>query len=242
MIQFLLGFLFSWALVPVPTLVSPVMDQSAVFSPEQKRMLESELQAFQKSGKAQIQILTIPTLDGEAIEDFSIRVAEAWKTGDAKTDNGVLILLVTEERKARIEVGQGLEGELTDAYTKRILAETARPFFKNGDYPTGLRAAALAVMVRLNGDLEGYAEPVGSAEKLFGNKLEFFLFILFFGFFILSRILGFHRPRGFNRGLGGFGGGMPGGWSGGGGGWGSGGGGWSGGGGGFSGGGSSDSW
>ena len=218
------------------------MDQSGVFSPEQKRQLEAELQAFQKSGKAQIQILTIPTLEGEAIEDFSIRVTDLWKTGDSKADNGVLILLVTQDRKARIEVGQGLEGELTDAFTKRILAETARPFFKNQDYPTGLRAAALAVMEKLSGDLEGYAEPAGSGESPAGDKLQFLLFILFLGFFALSRILGFHRPRGFSRGLGGFGGGMPGGWSGGGSGWGSGGGGWSGGGGGFSGGGSSDSW
>lgn len=246
MTAFLLGLFVAWSQLAVPELSSPVVDQSGVFSADLKRSLEDELRGFQQTGKAQIQILIIPTLEGEAIEDYSIRVVEKWKLGTQAKDNGVLILLVTQDRKSRIEVGQGLEGELTDAHTKRILAERSRPFFQRGDYASGIRAAALSVMDQLHGDQRtGFEESVAgtlSDMDQRASRTQLILFLFVFIIFVLSRIFG-RRRMGFRKGApyGGWGTGV-GGWSGGSSGWGSGGGGWSGGGGGFSGGGSSDSW
>lgn len=240
------GLSLGWAVLPIPSLSSPVVDQSGVFSTAQKAALENELRSYQKSTGAQIQVLTIPTLDGEAIEDFSIRVVEQWKLGDAQKGNGVLVLLVTQDRKSRIEVGQGLEGDLTDVQSKRILADRARPFFQRGDYATGLQAAVLGVIDQLSGtdsSAENAAPLVGAQgfeQKLQGLSLfEILFWVLFIIVVISPRIFGFRRMgrRGTYYGWGG----PSGGWSGGSG-WGSGGGGWSGGGGGFSGGGSSDSW
>lgn len=225
------------AAVPTPRLDSAVVDLANVIPADQKILLEQELRAFAQTGKAQIQVLTVPTLDGEAIEDFSMRTVEQWKLGTDKKDNGVLILVVTQDKKSRIEVGGGIEGELTDIATKRILADQARPFFIRGDFGSGLRVAAAAVMDRLNGLAE---DPVSAAPE---RSVNWLVLLFIFVFFILPL---FTRRRMGRRGAfwGGYGAGSfgGGGWGSGSGGWGSGGGGWSGGGGGFSGGGSSDSW
>lgn len=244
MLAALLGILLCWALVPIPNLDSPVVDQAAVFSAGARQSLESELRSYSQTGKAQIQVLTVPTLDGEAIEDFSIRVAEAWKIGDAKKGNGILVILVTQDRKSRIEVGDGLEGDLTDVQAKRILAEISRPFFQRGEYEAGLRAAVLTVMDQLSGKVSLPTEEVGQRRSLkrLSDRMELFLFIIFLVFLGFQRLFGRRSLGRRGSSYGAWGTGVGSGWGAGSGGWGSGGGGWSGGGGGFSGGGSSDSW
>ncbi len=242
MLGLLFGLLFgvtvSWSLVPVPELNAPVVDLSNVITSNEKALIEADLRAFSASGKAQIQVLIIPTLDGETSEDFSMRVVEQWKLGDQKKDNGVLILVVTQDRKSRIEVGGGVEGDLTDISAKQILADQVRPFFQKSDFESGVKVAVAAVMNQLNGLAP---EP----KSLPGKKIKWTEILTFLVFMFLAfggrRRMGAGRAFGAGA-LGGFMGG--GGFGGGGSGWGSGGGsgGWSGGGGGFSGGGSSDSW
>lgn len=243
MLAWIFGALVAWSAISVPVLNSPLIDLSNVISADQKVLIESELRSFSQTGKAQIQVLIIPTLDGEAIEDFSMRAVEQWKVGDQKKDNGVLILVVTQDRKSRIEVGGGIEGELTDIQSKRILADQARPYFQRNDFESGVKVAAAAVMDQLNGLAPSGPSQGPAKQGLFQGKGGLLLFILLFIVFPLLSRRRMGSRRGYGAGaLGGFIGG--GGFGGSGGGWGSGGGGggWSGGGGGFSGGGSSDSW
>ena len=89
---------------------------------------------------SQIAVLIVPTTDGEAIEQFSLRVAEAWKIGRKKIDDGALLVIAKNDRRLRIEVGYGLEGALTDATTKRIIDEDITPKFKTGDFAGGVSA------------------------------------------------------------------------------------------------------
>jgi uncharacterized protein len=97
-------------------------------------------------------VLTVPGLEGEPIESFSKRVAERWKLGQSGRDNGVLIVVAPQERRARIEVGYGLEGVLPDAIANRILAQRMTPRFAAGDFAGGIEAGAEAVMAAARGE------------------------------------------------------------------------------------------
>ncbi|HZJ38023.1 MAG TPA: TPM domain-containing protein, partial [Chthoniobacterales bacterium] len=107
----------------VPPLRGRVNDYAGVMSQDQVRMLESQLAQFEQETGHQIAVLTIPTLDGEDIEGFSIRVAENWKIGKKGFDNGVILLVAVKDRKLRLEVGYGLEGVLPDAIADRIIRD-----------------------------------------------------------------------------------------------------------------------
>lgn len=233
-----LSALQSWcAEFVVPELSGPIVDQAQVFPERQRQMLTQLLIDFKKSGKAQISILTLNSLMGLTIEEASIQVSDKWKLGTEKQDNGVLILIVPNEKKVRIEVGQGLEGVLPDVVAKRILAEVARPYFKKGFFADGLSATTMQIIRVIDHDFIG-ASPIDEDQSKEGNFKFSLLVILFFGVLPILSFLS-RGGRGYRRGGGPFiGGGY------GGGGWGgsSGGGGWSGGGGGFSGGGASDGW
>ena len=98
----------------VPALRGRVNDYAGMLSPATVQDLEQKLAALEQSDSTQIVVLTIPTLGGDALEDFSIRVAEAWRVGQKGVDNGIIFLIARQERKIRIEVGRGLEGKLTD--------------------------------------------------------------------------------------------------------------------------------
>lgn len=234
----------SWAQEPksfhVPEMTGPVVDEVHLLSTESKFELESYIREAHQRGKIQLGVLILKSLEGNSIESVSIQVVDQWKLGDQKKDNGVLFLIVPSERKVRIEVGQGLEGDLPDAIAKRILAEVSRPYFKAGRYGEGILAGSIAILKK--------ADPEFNPGKKYSNLVDDeqqtpnWLVLLFIMIFVVIPILRFLSGGGFPRG-GGFGGGFGGGGFGGGGfGGGSSGGGWSGGGGGFSGGGSSGSW
>jgi len=218
----------------VPALTAPVVDQAKVISSRQEEILNQLLRDFQQRGKAQISVLTVESLHGLSIEEASIQVTDQWKLGTEKKDNGILILVSVKDRKARIEVGQGLEGTLPDVIAKRILSEVARPYFKKNLYGEGLHAAIMQIMKYVDQEFVGQEEL---KEK--NGNFDFPLLMILL--FIVFPMLSFFSRMGMRAKKGGWGG--PGYW-GGGGGWGggSGGGGWSGGGGGFSGGGASDGW
>jgi len=122
----------------VPKLTGAVVDRADLLMPMTRQRLEGALRELQQKGGTQLAVLTLPNLSGLTIEQVSIRVADAWKLGGEEADNGVLLLVARDERKVRIEVGQGLEGDLPDAYAKRIIDEAITPLFKSGDFDGGV--------------------------------------------------------------------------------------------------------
>lgn len=154
----------------VPYLTGRVTDNAQLLSPEVKRSLSESLKAHEQRTGNQIAVLTIPTLDGESIEDYAVRVFETWKLGQKEKDNGVLIVVVPNDRRMRIEVGYGLEGTLTDATAGRIIQNIMTPKFKNGDFNGGITDGAKAVM----NVLEGGVLPEMTANTGSGSKSKFF--------------------------------------------------------------------
>lgn len=225
----------------VPSLQGPVMDEVGFLNSQDQKNLESLLYDFNRRGKAQVQVLILSSLGGAPIEQASIQITDAWKLGDAKKDNGLLFLIAAQDRKIRIEVGQGLEGMIPDVIAKRIISDRVTPYFKINDYSRGIKVGIYEILnlidqefVKENGIQVD--EASGDSAKI-PTPLVIIFILIFIVFMILSRFGG--GGRGFRRGgygSGGFGGGF-----GGSGGFG-GGGGWSGGGGGFSGGGASGNW
>ncbi len=230
----------------IPALRSAVTDRAGILSRSTREQLESALQQLRKAGGTQLAVVTLPDLAGLTIEQASIQVVDEWKLGSEKADNGVLLLIAPNERRVRIEVGQGLEGSLTDAYSKRIIDEGITPLFREGDMDGGvvLGVYQIARITNPSVDLTPYLEgQVRSArprrqresspwQLLFMGVLMLFVLSARMGFlpFLVAGSMGGRHGRGH---LGGFGGGI-----GGGGGF----GGFSGGGGGFSGGGASGGW
>jgi uncharacterized protein len=159
-----LALLLCWvasalALVAVPPLSGRVVDQTGTLSPGDIASLTQTLKDLETRKGSQIAVLIVPTTDGEAIEQFSLRVAEAWKIGRKKVDDGALLVIAKNDRRLRIEVGYGLEGALTDATTKRIIDEDITPKFKAGDFGGGV-AAGVDRMVRIvNGEKLPEPEP-----------------------------------------------------------------------------------
>lgn len=114
--------------------------------------LEAQLAAFEQETTHQIAVLTVPSLEGEPIEAFSLRVAEAWKLGQKGLDNGILLLVAAQDRQARIEVGYGLEGAVPDAIAKRVLEDVIFPRFRAGDPAGGIEAGVAALMRAARGE------------------------------------------------------------------------------------------
>ncbi len=149
----LLALLLCWAglalaLVAVPALSGRVVDQTGTLGASDVAALTQALQDLETRKGSQIAVLIVPTTDGEAIEPFALRVAEAWKIGRKKIDDGALLVIAKNDRRLRIEVGYGLEGALTDATTKRIIDEDITPKFKAGDFAGGV-SAGIGRMIRI---------------------------------------------------------------------------------------------
>jgi uncharacterized protein len=235
---------FAFAAFEVPPLTGPVVDQAKIIDSPTEAAITTALWALRDSGGSQINVLTVSSLEGLTIEQASIQVVDQWKLGGRNTDNGVLLMVAPNDRRIRIEVGQGLEGSLTDVDSKRIISESVAPLFRAGDYPSGILVGVYQITKKTDPQfdiapyLEGRERSVSRSSRGDAPGRSVFMFIVLMMVLIfISRLRGpsyggFHGPR---RGY-------PGGWGGGGWGGGSGGGGWSGGGGGFSGGGASGDW
>jgi len=160
----ILALLLCWAgaalaLVAVPPLSERVVDQTGTLSASDVATLTQTLKDLESRKGSQIAVLIVPTTDGEAIEQYALRVAEAWKIGRKKIDDGALLVIAKNDRRLRIEVGYGLEGALTDATTKRIIDEDITPKFKAGDFGGGV-VAGVDKMVRIvNGEKLPEPEP-----------------------------------------------------------------------------------
>jgi uncharacterized protein len=150
----------------IPYLTGRVTDNAQILSPETSRLLTESLKEHESRTGNQIAVLTVPTLNGESIEDYAVKVFEEWKLGQKDKDNGILIVVVPNDRSMRIEVGYGLEGSLTDLTAGRIIRNIMTPRFKNGDYNGGITDGARAVIAVLEGgELSDTVSDAGAAEK-----------------------------------------------------------------------------
>ena len=136
----------------VPALGGRINDLAGLLLQEQASRLEEQLTQFEQQTGHQIAVLTIRSLGGDALEDFSIRVAEAWKIGQKGFDNGAILLIVRDDRKLRIEVGYGLEGVMPDAIASRIIREVIVPRFRDNDFGGGIEAGVDAIMKVTHGE------------------------------------------------------------------------------------------
>jgi len=150
---FLLLFLLpAWAQVAVPVLSRHVTDLTGTLSASQIETLESRLVAFEAKKGSQIAVLIVPTTQPEDIAQFGIRVADQWKIGRKKIDDGVILIVAKNDRTLRLEVGYGLEGAIPDAIARRVIAETIAPFFKTGDFYGGIDAGVEQLMRLIEGE------------------------------------------------------------------------------------------
>ena len=173
--------------VALPPLTERVTDLTGTLSAEDKASLTASLAALDKDKGAQVVIVMLPTTQPEAIEQYSIRLAEAWKIGRKGIDDGVIILVAKDDRKMRIEVGYGLEGAIPDAIAKRIIAEQMAPRFREGDFAGGLRASVETLAKVIRGEaLPAPAEPAARPSSDPGDTLTFLLIALFMGGIIRS--------------------------------------------------------
>ena len=138
--------------VAVPPLVHRVTDLTATLDVQQTQTLEARLATFEAKKGAQLAVLIAPTTQPESIEQFGIRVVEAWKLGRKGVDDGALLLIAKEDRALRIEVGYGLEGVLNDATAKRIVDEIIVPHFKRGEFYAGIESGTTAMMRVIEGE------------------------------------------------------------------------------------------
>jgi uncharacterized protein len=156
----LLALGLAWAQVAVPPLTGRVVDLTGTLTPEQRVGLERSLEAFEARKGSQIAVLLVPTTAPEAIEQYALRVAEQWKIGRKKVDDGAILVVAKDDRALRIEVGYGLEGALNDATAKRIVSEIIVPRFREGDFSGGISAGLDRMMRVIDG--EPLPEPARS--------------------------------------------------------------------------------
>ena len=156
----LVGLFLATSVSPLRALEVPkkpegyVTDRARLLSPEVISRMEQVLGAFERKTSNQIFIVTFPSLEGESLEDFSVRLAETWKPGQKGRDNGVLILIFKEERRMRIEVGYGLEGVLPDALAGQIIEEIMTPAFKKEQFEIGILTGVQAVIKATEGEYQ----------------------------------------------------------------------------------------
>jgi uncharacterized protein len=176
--------------VEVPPLKARVTDLTGTLNPQQRDALEQKLAAFESAKGSQIAILIVPTTRPEAIEQYSIRVADQWKLGRKGVDDGALLLVAKDDRKMRLEVGRGLEGAVPDAVAKRITTDIIAPYFKKGDFHGGITAG----VERLIKVIEGEPLPEPAAKSRSGSEgFEDIEFLLIIGFVMVFVVGGFVR-------------------------------------------------
>ena len=176
----------------VPPLQSRVNDYATILSPPAVQELEARLAEFERQESTQIVVLTVPTLAGDSLEDFSIRVAQAWRIGQKGTDNGAILLIAAQDRKMRIEVGRGLEGVLTDLQAGRIVRDEIAPRFRAGNMDGGVAAGVAAIMGAVTGEYQAAPRDLRDGRKSAPPVLTLFVFLvvgcIFFG--AISKFLG----------------------------------------------------
>jgi len=176
----------------VPPLQGYVNDYANMISPSVKAGIENELKTFEQTDSTQIVILTLPSLEGEVIEEFGIKVGDAWRIGQKTKDNGLIFIVSNQDRKMRIEVGRGLEGRMTDLMAGRIIDLVIKPRFKRGDFEGGFISGVHAMIDATRGEFK--AEPTQRRQRQ--DNFSSIISVLIFGSMIIlllgsvSRVLG----------------------------------------------------
>lgn len=163
-----------------------VNDYANIIDGNIKQQLEEELRLFAASTTNEIAVVTIPSLDGDTIEHYATKLFESWKIGNAKNDNGVLLLISRDDRKLRIEVGYGLEGALPDILAQDIINNQITPSFKQGDYSTGVIKGVTGIIEAIYGEYKATG-PLGKKSSI--NMFETIVIVVVVGFQFLSAIL-----------------------------------------------------
>lgn len=184
------GMLQAQELQAIPALTGRVTDLTATLSADQRGQLEARLAAFEKSKGAQIAVLLVATVKPETVEQYALRVVEAWKLGRKGVDDGALLLIAKEDRKLRFEVGYGLEGALNDATARRIISETITPRFKQGDFFGGIDSGIDAAIRVIDGESLPSPKETSRKSGLSFGSLWDNLETLLFGGFVLVFIIG----------------------------------------------------
>ncbi|HJV74887.1 MAG TPA: TPM domain-containing protein [Noviherbaspirillum sp.] len=186
--------------VPVPPLQTRVTDKAGMLSENQQATLENVLKEYEARTGSQIAILLVSKTEPEAIEQYSIRVFDAWKLGRKGVDDGVLLVVAKNNppalRRLRIEAGRGVQGTLTDAQSKRILQDVIAPHFRQNDFYGGLAAGVSAITSLL--DKEQFPAPAGKPDAQQENEPDISLGLFFF-FMILFMLMSRARSRQFAR-------------------------------------------
>ncbi len=181
--------------VAVPPLKQRVTDLTATLDAGQIQALDAKLATFEAAKDSQIAVLILSSTQPETIDEFSIRVAEAWKLGRKGVDDGVLLLIAKDDHKLRIEVGYGLEGALNDATAKRIVAEVITPYFKRGEFYSGIDAGLSSIIKVIEGEAlpptaQHPSSPPASASNSLGQLLGAGFVIFMMGNIIFRQLLG----------------------------------------------------
>ncbi len=176
------------AALEIQSLTARVNDYAAMLSPATKQQLESVLAALEQSDSTQLAVLTITSLEGENLENFSLKVVEKWKLGQKNLDNGALLLIAKNDRKLRIEVGYGLEGVLTDLQSGRIIRDIITPQFRNGNFDQGVIDGVSAMIAVVRGEF-GTQDTLDSGKKSPEDSAGFMIFLLFV-LFNIGKMLG----------------------------------------------------
>jgi uncharacterized protein len=163
-----------------------VNDYANVLQADTKSQLEEILRAYSASTTNEIAVVTVPDLGGDTVERYAVKLFELWKIGNAKNDNGVLLLVALQDRKVRIEVGYGLEGALPDITAKSIIDTQITPAFKQGDYALGILQGVRAITEATRGE---YVATEKATKSFDLNTIEFILIAGFFVLEFLSAIL-----------------------------------------------------
>jgi len=165
--------------VDVPRGTGWVNDLARVLPERERSALEERLAAFEQKHGHELALLTVPTTSGQPIESYALAVARAWKLGKPGKNDGALLVVAVKDRKLRIEVGRGLEGELTDLLCGRVIRDVIVPRFKAGDMPGGIRAGTEALIAIAGGAGEKALPPARGRPDDFWITVVGILFVLF---------------------------------------------------------------
>ena len=181
------------AALEVPALKGRVNDYGGMLPPEAETRIEALLKDLEEKDSTQVVVLTVPSLDADSLEDFSMRVAERWKIGRKGLDNGAIMVIARDDRKVRIEVGYGLEGRLTDLTAGRIIRDRIVPEFRSGRFDQGVLNGVVALTEVVRGEYQAPAQPpIGPAASGVEDLIPFVLVFIFL-VFMLGRV---SRPLG----------------------------------------------
>lgn len=180
----------SQAQIPVPVLTARVTDLTGTLSGEAVTRIEAKLADLEAKKGSQIAVLMLPTTQPEDIEQFGIRVEDAWKLGRKGVDDGAYLIVAQNDRRVRIEVGYGLEGALPDAIANRIITETITPHFKLGDYDGGVEAGVDQMISVVNGEPLPAPDRKWEHHGSLGNLLPLLLVVVFVAGGVLRAFFG----------------------------------------------------